>query len=736
MEEEGEGVGDNNPDSGSHSCYLGSTLNSRLFLSQHGSVLTAKRFKTSPQQFVAEHTELSDDMECPPAVVPNQILSNASLGRNIASASAKSEEGVSFDSRNRSSAREGLVSSHGFFYDVMRTEYCQLTACVVSADGTRNPSISQVRVSTMASGIDPKGVIAIAVGRKRSISQLSFPESENVLDLKKTSPFLSDPLKYLRGAPKKKIANSNSSVTWKSKRGKFAESSSTDLNINSYPWMPFFKFLKTNPTHPEFVYLQPPMVASAAFDPYNLEIVTHSELNSSNYYTMSSSGVTLYRYSEAEFVHLDEWERDCEYYICLMKLSVFQQYKQWKSFAIWRHYLRRKLQATSRKALRRQLFLVNPVLQKVLIRVRQMLEDILAFRFYKLEHESVYTLEKFVEVQESRRENLMIQIMQFSHNMVRLMREACAAVLAMVEQELMGQTIGDGQSSSKLANRCPALGRRRSGGNKLANVAAKWKMDKEKVMEERESQERFSFAIAATRRNEKSKLLSFLRLVDYMITDSLLHILIRSLSELLYQLAHHTVKHLYLPQIQSEDIGRERAQRSAEKDEMHFYHSKKQQAFSEKQVTVSEEHAIVLGQAGKVATLKVFEVELILKDNQIVLLPSCTDFQNKLELLLKAIISGLRNLKRLVYQTELDEMVEKQTLEGDGLFSYMDLIGESQYDSLMSSICSSLLLAFQDAELLKLQFQPFLDISIENQSITLDRMEAEVGSYAILVNNH
>jgi hypothetical protein len=57
--------------------------------------------------------------------------------------------------------------------------------------------------------------------------------------------------------------------------------------------------LREQPDYPEFIYLQPGKASSSAFDPYDLDIVSHSEISSPYFYTMSSQGVTLYRDHDA-----------------------------------------------------------------------------------------------------------------------------------------------------------------------------------------------------------------------------------------------------------------------------------------------------------------------------------------------------------------------------------------------------------------------------------------------------
>jgi len=43
---------------------------------------------------------------------------------------------------------------------------------------------------------------------------------------------------------------------------------------------------------------------------YDLKVVTHTEINPADYYTMSAAGVTHFHDGRADFNSLDQWERE------------------------------------------------------------------------------------------------------------------------------------------------------------------------------------------------------------------------------------------------------------------------------------------------------------------------------------------------------------------------------------------------------------------------------------------
>lgn len=58
------------------------------------------------------------------------------------------------------------------------------------------------------------------------------------------------------------------------------------------PWYNFLHALRRHPHTLEFVYLSPIKSDKKIFDPYDLQIVSHAEIDDQNFYTMSTAGVT------------------------------------------------------------------------------------------------------------------------------------------------------------------------------------------------------------------------------------------------------------------------------------------------------------------------------------------------------------------------------------------------------------------------------------------------------------
>jgi hypothetical protein len=81
-----------------------------------------------------------------------------------------------------------------------------------------------------------------------------------------------------------------------------------------------------NPFTEEFVYLR------SADGPYDLEIVSHSQIDRNDYHTMSRAGVTHFYKGDTEFTALDQWEREYFLHTRMMEVNFFKKFRAWKAY--------------------------------------------------------------------------------------------------------------------------------------------------------------------------------------------------------------------------------------------------------------------------------------------------------------------------------------------------------------------------------------------------------------------
>ena len=107
----------------------------------------------------------------------------------------------------------------------------------------------------------------------------------------------------------------------------------------------------------------------ALFNPYNLHIVPHHQINHSDYFTMSAKGVTHIINSEADFTPLKQWEREHAIFHNIFEIPFFQKFRRWKTFYFWKKYIRKTTIDKYKDFLEENLFILNKDLCPNLIKV-------------------------------------------------------------------------------------------------------------------------------------------------------------------------------------------------------------------------------------------------------------------------------------------------------------------------------------------------------------------------------
>ena len=125
-------------------------------------------------------------------------------------------------------------------------------------------------------------------------------------------------------------------------------------------WNSFLAMIRANTDSKEFVYLTTDGGDGAIYNPYNLRIVRHSEMNPARFYTMSAAGVTQFIDGQSEFTPLGQWEREHHIFNMIITLNVFRKFRTWKGFTTWKRYIRQKKLRYCRERLELHLFYLNP----------------------------------------------------------------------------------------------------------------------------------------------------------------------------------------------------------------------------------------------------------------------------------------------------------------------------------------------------------------------------------------
>ncbi|GAX73618.1 hypothetical protein CEUSTIGMA_g1069.t1 [Chlamydomonas eustigma] len=272
-------------------------------------------------------------------------------------------------------------------------------------------------------------------------------------------------------------------------------------------WYVALQAFKRQPDSLEFVYMRHAEPYSVHWNPYNIEVVPHAQIKGlSDYYTMSGKGITHFVDGSADFNSLEGFERDFFLFSKLMRFKLFRTFRLWKSFKMWRRNITARKSHHSRDVLQGQLFILNPVFREAMLRVRKSCMELSQLRLHALKPGTVYSLEDMIQAHSGHREGVTQVLLSFSRAMVNTAQIACRKALELMEEKLLeGKTQGGLAGVTIKTNVRQAVA-------KAAQLA---------------DQAEFSYAMSAARRTEKRRVRNFVRVLDYMICNTL-HMLLES----------------------------------------------------------------------------------------------------------------------------------------------------------------------------------------------------------------
>jgi len=181
-----------------------------------------------------------------------------------------------------------------------------------------------------------------------------------------------------------------------------------------------------------FSYLRPKEHANSI---YELEVVDHKDLNHDDYFTLSSDGITHFVDSHAEFTSRNGWDREFQVYSKIERIRFFRRFRIFKNFNMWKKNIKRGKASAAAEKLQDKLFLLNLTLSSSLLDVRDMCIDLNSNSLVFVDPELTYTLDLFSSTQKDHQEMLHSKIIQFSDQATQRVRVACDTVLDIFLEE-------------------------------------------------------------------------------------------------------------------------------------------------------------------------------------------------------------------------------------------------------------------------------------------------------------
>lgn len=128
-------------------------------------------------------------------------------------------------------------------------------------------------------------------------------------------------------------------------------------------------------------------------------MVPYSEVDKSNFYTMSSKGVMQHVGIETIFTTLDKWEAEYNTYCRLVHYPTFYLFRLWKGFYVWRKAIVYTKFRKAQTHLRDNLFIVNEELRSGLLKIQQMCIKMVDSTFVENQQIQEFELFYFIEDQ-------------------------------------------------------------------------------------------------------------------------------------------------------------------------------------------------------------------------------------------------------------------------------------------------------------------------------------------------
>ncbi|XP_046331899.2 dynein axonemal heavy chain 6-like [Haliotis rufescens] len=456
-----------------------------------------------------------------------------------------------------------------------------------------------------------------------------------------------------------------------------------------------------------FLYLSPAVPKSSVdYHYYNLRVVKHEHVHKNDHCTISRKGVTRMRSDdETEFITLDRWEQEVNYFNKLIQIPAFALFRKWKAFSVWRKNVRTKKIQGCKKQLNENLFIVNPSLRPALLNVREMCHRISEMGLCQIDKDHTYTLTDFREAQFNQLNDVAGRLQDFRELVKEVVRSACRT--ALLEAGFTPDDyFYDGQDSPGLYGE----------GNMAPGTASSYLMQSNYDMDiYGEAPDKMTYTEQANKRTHCKRLTCFIRLADYLIVNTMHVLAVNSVSTLLNYLSEQLQNTPTLAQIQGLE---EEGEKKEEKEE-------KKPTEDKSGETQDEEEEIP-----KLPPL--FISEFILEPMQLLFSPDVDDFQDGLAEVIKRFQDSVLSVMNLVPDPYFDAFTrpiinnkfeEKTCGDGPSLGTMFE--DDKHLQTIIYSIRDAISAAFNAASQYADTFEPYREFYKENESMDLDSVRAQ-----------
>ena len=513
----------------------------------------------------------------------------------------------------------------------------------------------------------------------------------------------------------------------------------------------------------EFVYLARLDRDPNEWQPYALGIREYHGVDRTDYYTMSANGITHFLDGSApEFITAERWEREVANWKKTKSLTVFRTYKQWKSWKLWRRSVMSAKMDRARDVLEKNLFVLDPVFAPTVDKVRDACRTLSAKRLSNVRKGEVRTLSAFVEDVKEARGEMADEFARFGAEQTATVSDACQRALDAMEsrlEEFYGDDLPVSTARGGSAGpSSPAAGS--PGGSTGRRSASRTSKGGGKGESKGKEDNNYAYTVAATRRTEQRRCLTFVKLMDYVICDTMHDMLLDSVGDVLratkqceeaqfempkppYRLHKPLLKAKSSFKRMFRTITQENRRQSASKKVRNA--AKENQLMdtikdSQQQARIDAEEDELNRYDPAFPVLPQFEVELAWDERaaQTVFEPSFHDFQSEVEKTVKSFIDVLAKVKRLpddkALMSKMTDALEMEQTTGKGV-DMADLAYTERWRELVRQVRKSLAFGFDTATRYKDNFDVFVNMTKKNAETSTSQIVENYKSGDLVIDN-
>lgn len=417
------------------------------------------------------------------------------------------------------------------------------------------------------------------------------------------------------------------------------------------------------------------------YNPYDLQLMNHKDINPSHYFTVSASGVTKFDDGEAEFMELKSWEREHKIFHKLIQFSVFRNYKTWKGFYVWRQLTRRTTVVLYRNFLSDNLFHLHPNLSSTLRDVRRICLEFLRGHNLYFAATETRTLDQFCSSLSS---HLSVQ------------KSELEATIKRIRDEI--------ERSCKAAMQTAAAAREREmqSGIDVADEGRK----RRKAIEPRDAatSHKPSYIELSQKRAVCRRLTAFIRLCDYIVINSLTALAMKALRDLHGDLQYPRPVRSKVEELKGRDIKDLKKLSDERKEKKPARKDEKERVYFEGMIFNCD---ILYSTEGDLIQIK----------------PSSTSFAQKVDELVKEYIKTVSTIPRFaqmeVFRVYTEHAISDNADSESGMGPDVGemVAAEDEYKSLTLGLRSSLAGSFGAVEKYAREFEPFRMMHMRNERL-------------------